>query len=72
MSLAQTLWYAGAKTHRAPRPGGDDLEDDDYYEPDDVPSAHADVDGTEDNGTGVRGKVAGRAAPKKKAKIVMF
>eukprot|EP00752_Nemacystus_decipiens_P012008 g10646.t2 len=70
--------HANGSSKRAavPRSGGDDLEDDDYYDPEDVPAARFEADGTEDSFEAAAGLVTGRAgggaAGKKKSKIVVF
>lgn len=57
-------------------PGGDDLEDDSYYEPEDMPYVRADAEGGEEfDGAGTARKGAAGTAPapaKKKSKIVVF
>lgn len=67
---------AGSKRAPVSRSGGDDLEDDDYYDPEDVPVAPFEADGTEDKFGAVAGPVTGRAgggaAGKKKPKVVVF
>lgn len=67
---------AGSKRAPVPRSGGDDLEDDDYYDPEDVPAAPFEADGTEDPFGAAAGPVSGRAgggvAAKKKSKVVVF
>ncbi|CAM9332198.1 unnamed protein product [Laminaria digitata] len=66
----------GAKTPPAALPGGDDLEDDGYYEPEDMPEVRVDAEGGEEfGGAGVARKGAAGSAPapaKKKSKIVVF
>lgn len=56
-------------------PGGDDLEDDDYFEPEDVPALQGADDGAEDGDE--RSGVVGAAtkplrASAKKSKVVVF
>lgn len=57
---------AGSKRVPASRIGGDDLEDDGYYDPDDVPDASFEhPDGTEEQlGSGSSGGVAHQASGK--------
>eukprot|EP00903_Cladosiphon_okamuranus_P007731 g7491.t1 len=66
----------GSKRAPAPRSGGDDLEDDGYYDPEDVPVAPFEADGAEDQFGAVAGPVTGRAggggAGTKKPKVVVF
>lgn len=70
----------GSKRAPAPRSGGDDLEDDGYYDPEDVPAAPFEADGTEDQFEAAAGPVTGRAGggaaaaakKKKKSKVVVF
>lgn len=52
--------------------GGDDLEDDGYYDPEDVPDVLVYPDGTEEFAEGGGGKVAAPKSAKKRAKVVMF
>ncbi len=62
--------------------GGDDLEDDDYYDPEDVPGAPVEADaGAEDHfgslaghstAKGRGGAAGGAVARKKKSKVVVF
>lgn len=75
---------AGSKKAPAPpRFGGDDLEDDGYYDPEDVPDAHFEADhGIEDQFGSKGGAVAGKAggagttasakSKKKNSKVVVF
>lgn len=67
---------AASKRAPAPRSGGDDLEDDGYYDPEDVPDVPFEADGTEDQFGVVAGSATGKvgvaAAAKKKSKVVMF
>lgn len=66
---------AGAKAPPAVLPRGDDLEDDGYYEPEDMPDVHVDAEGEEELGGAsvARKGAAGIApAPAKKSKVVVF
>lgn len=72
---------AGSKRAPAPAPryGGDDLEDDGYYDPEDVPDQPFEADGTEDQfgaaaaaAAPVTGRARAAAAAKKKSKVVVF
>ncbi|CAM9615230.1 unnamed protein product [Pylaiella littoralis] len=71
------------KAPAPPRFGGDDLEDDGYYDPEDVPDAHFEADhGMEDQFGSKGGAVAGKAggagttasakSKKKNSKVVVF
>lgn len=66
--------HAGAKAPPKMFAGGDDLEDDGYYEPEDMPDVQVDAEGAEEfSGAGFARKGTTEVAPaRKKSKVVVF